>query len=92
MGMTSLRQRRYGGSMSTPPTEKWTVRQCAEYWGIQPGTWRDYVAKGRAPKPTEHLDQRTPLWDAEVVRGWERAGQGKRTDLVEESMPDSHER
>lgn len=79
--------------MNTPSAdEEWTVRQCAEHWGVQPGTWRDYVAKGRAPKATRYLDRRTPLWSAEAVRAWQRPGQGKRTDLTGEgSMPDAHD-
>lgn len=64
------------------PAEEWTVRQCADHLGIQPGTWRSYVARGQAPKPTRHLDQRTPLWSAAEVRAWQRPGRGARTDLT----------
>ena len=38
---------------------------------IQPSTWRDYVSRGRAPKPDGHFDQRTPYWLEETIAEWE---------------------
>jgi hypothetical protein len=70
--------------MDAEPQEKWTVRQCAEYHGVQPATWRSYVSRRDrtgAPAPAGHYDARTPYWDAAEVRGWERPGPGARTDL-----------
>ena len=59
----------------TTQDEEWTVRQCAEYHGVQPSTWRAYVARRDrtgAPAPTGQLDGRTPLWSANEVRSWQR--------------------
>lgn len=66
--------------MTSPET--WTVQQCADEWGVRPSTWRDYVAKGYAPKPLPGYDeQRRRIWNAEEVRSWPRKGQGARSDL-----------
>ncbi|MCK7676201.1 hypothetical protein M0E81_10625 [Corynebacterium sp. CCM 9187] len=50
--------------------ELWRITDCAEHCGILSGTWRQYVARGHAPKPVGHLDARTPLWDAHQIRAW----------------------
>jgi hypothetical protein len=57
--------------------EEWTRDQCAKEWKVEPDTWSGYVTRGQAPKPTRHIG-RTPLWDADEVRGWQRPGQGAR--------------
>lgn len=64
--------------------EDWTRDQCAQHWEISPSTWSGYVTRGHAPQPYTHVG-RTPLWDADTVRGYPRPGQGSRSDLV---MPD----
>ncbi len=62
--------------------ETWTVQQCAAAWDVKPSTWRDYVAKGYAPKPLPGYDeQRRRLWLADEVRNWSRTGRGARSDL-----------
>lgn len=61
-------------------TEEWTRFQCADHWGIKPDTWSGYVTRGQAPAPARHVG-RTPVWDAETVRTWNRPGSGARTDL-----------
>lgn len=48
----------------------WRTVECAEHCGIGPRTWANYNAKGRTPPIVAHLDQRTPLWDAEEVKNW----------------------
>ncbi|MEJ9080788.1 hypothetical protein WKY82_20430 [Gordonia malaquae] len=60
-----------------------TSARCAEVAGVSPTTWTGYVARGRAPEPTAHLNARTPLWDAAEVQSWtdSRPGRGARTDL-----------
>lgn len=62
--------------------EKLTTAQAAARAGVQPGTWRDYVAKGRAPKRDGEHDARTPWWYPATVDAWlaDRPGQGARTD------------
>jgi hypothetical protein len=60
-------------------SETWTADQCAAAWGVKVGTWRDYVARGYAPKPLPGFDeQRRRRWDAETVRTYQRPGQGRR--------------
>lgn len=63
-------------------TDTWTADQCATAWGVEPSTWRAYVATGRAPKPLPGYDeQRRRRWDADAVRNFQRPGRGRRTDL-----------
>lgn len=59
-----------------------TNAECAALAGITPGTWRDYVARGRAPGPDGRLGG-TPWWWRSTVETWlgGRPGQGARTDL-----------
>lgn len=64
----------------TAPAEEWTARQCAEHIGVKPSTWRAYVARGQAPRPSRYLDQRTPLWSAAEVRAWDRPRQAARAE------------
>lgn len=63
--------------------ETWTTERCADEWGIAVSTWRSYVATGRAPRPLPGYDeQRRRRWDPDAVRTFQRAGQGRRTDLI----------
>jgi hypothetical protein len=73
------------GSKKEATIETWTRAQCAEHWGIKPDTWSGYVSRGQAPKPILHVG-RTPLWDADQVKGWHRPGPGARTDLKGRTM------
>lgn len=59
--------------------DEWTVKECAEHWGIAPATWRSYVARGHAPAPKRRVGA-TPVWDPQAVKGWTRPGRGARTD------------
>jgi hypothetical protein len=63
-----------------PPTaaeaEWWGVAEAASHCGILPGTWRDYVARGRAPQPDDPDEgapkqRRRPRWRAETVTAWQ---------------------
>lgn len=58
--------------------EEWTVQQCADYLGVAAATFRSYVARGdcEVPKPVRHIGS-TPLWDATVIRRWNRQRPGK---------------
>lgn len=47
-----------------------TVAEIAAKHRIQPSTWRAYVARGLAPQPDGHYDQRTPWWYATTVDAW----------------------
>jgi hypothetical protein len=65
--------------------ERWTTGQVADYLGINPGTYRDYVVRQGAPGPLRERDPDTgaKLYDAAAVRAWHanRPGKGARTDL-----------
>jgi hypothetical protein len=50
--------------------ERLTVSAVAERLGIQPSTWRAYVARGQAPKPDGWYDRRTPWWHASTIEAW----------------------
>ncbi|MBF6460138.1 hypothetical protein IU433_13945 [Nocardia puris] len=53
--------------------ELWTAKQCADYIGVAPVTWRSYIyrpAKDHpAPKPVTKIGS-TPLWLPSAVREW----------------------
>lgn len=51
-------------------SDRLTVAQIAALAGIKPATWRAYVHRDQAPRPVEHLDARTPLWDRAEVTAW----------------------
>jgi hypothetical protein len=56
--------------------EWWGVAEAASHCGILPGTWRDYVARGRAPQPDDPDEgapkqRRRPRWRAETVTAWQ---------------------
>ncbi|AKS14008.1 hypothetical protein LJU02_08455 [Corynebacterium pseudotuberculosis] len=50
--------------------ELWRVEDCANHCNIGKGTWRTYVADGRAPRHIADFGPRFPLWDAEEVKTW----------------------
>lgn len=62
-------------------SEELTTAEVAALLEIQPGTWRVYVHRGKAPAPDGHRDARTPFWFLETVTAWQqsRPGQGVRT-------------
>lgn len=51
-------------------SDRLTVAAIAEDRGIQPSTWRSYVARGLAPQPDGHYDKRTPWWYASTIAAW----------------------
>lgn len=58
----------------------------AAYVGVQPGTWRPYVKRGRAPQPDRREvagGHALPVWKRSTLDRWlaNRPGQGARTDL-----------
>lgn len=59
-----------------------TAAECATIAGCAQSTWRAYVARSQAPKPTHRVGH-SNLWDAAEVRAWaaDRPGMGARTDL-----------
>ncbi len=64
---------------TTTGRELWTIAQCAAHCGVTASTWRSYSRTGgklSPPEATQHLDGRTPLWDAEEVKAWHAARPG----------------
>lgn len=55
--------------------ETWTAAQCAEAWGVRPGTWASYVSRGQAPAPLPGEGPRR--WSADEVRAFPRPGAGR---------------
>lgn len=55
--------------------ETWTAAQCAEAWGVRPGTWASYVSRGQAPAPIAGDGPRR--WSADEVRAFPRPGAGR---------------
>lgn len=53
--------------------------QVAARLGIQPATWRAYVARQQCP-PADVWVGDIPGWLPETIDGWQRPGQGARTD------------
>ena len=63
-------------------SEWWGVAEAASHCGINPGTWRDYVSRGRAPQPDDPdegavKERRRPRWRPETVRAWQAARPGR---------------
>lgn len=65
------------------PRTKLTTAEAAAKVGVKPGTWRDYVSKGKAPKADGRYDERTPWWWSTTVNRYiaARPGRGARTDM-----------
>jgi DNA-directed RNA polymerase specialized sigma24 family protein len=55
--------------------ETWTAAQCAEAWGVRPGTWAAYVSRGQAPAPLPGTEPKH--WSAAEVRDFPRPGAGR---------------
>lgn len=62
-------------------TDRWTTAQVADYCGIRPGTYRDYVNRQGAPGPLRERDPDTgaKLYDVDAVKAWHanRPGRGR---------------
>lgn len=56
----------------------WRSAECADHCGLALRTWSSYVSHGHAPAAIARLDARTPLWDAEEVKGWQRSRSSRR--------------
>lgn len=57
---------------------------------IKASTWRAYVARGQAPKPTGFdPDTGRRVWDDDQITAWaeSRPGQGTRTDRTPRTTP-----
>jgi hypothetical protein len=70
--------------MPDPNADYWTITDVAEHWGISPQTVRTYRSRkrGELPEP-DQVFGRSPVWKPATIIGFERPGQGARTDLRE---------
>ncbi|MET8113789.1 GIY-YIG nuclease family protein [Streptomyces prasinus] len=60
----------------------WTVADIAAHWRVATQTVRAYRSRKRGELPDpDHVYGRTPLWRPATIIGFERPGQGARTDL-----------
>lgn len=53
--------------------------EAARRLGIEPSTWRAYHSRKTTPEPDVWIGA-TPGWSESTIDGWERPGQGARTD------------
>lgn len=74
--------------MADPNAEYWTITEIAEHWGVKESTVYSYRSRkrGELPEP-DHKYGRTPLWRPATIIGFERPGQGARTDLHDKADP-----
>lgn len=49
--------------------ERMLIAEIAESAGIEPATFRSYVARGFAPAPDGHFG-RTPFWLRSTIESW----------------------
>jgi hypothetical protein len=70
-------------AMADPNADYWTIKDVAEYWGVTEQTIRTYRSRkrGELPEP-DAVFGRSPAWRPATIMGFERPGQGKRTDLA----------
>ncbi|MET7731241.1 helix-turn-helix domain-containing protein [Streptomyces sp. NPDC005402] len=65
-----------------PKADYWTIADVAEYWGVSEATVRTYRSRGRGELPKEDRTfGRSPAWKPATIIGFDRPGQGARTDL-----------
>lgn len=68
--------------VADPSADYWTINDVAEHWGVTPQTIRTYRSRkrGELPEP-DRVFGRSPVWKPATITGFERPGQGARTDL-----------
>jgi hypothetical protein len=80
------RQDDKGAGVADPNAEYWTVAEIAQHWGVKVPTIRAYRSRNRGELPEpDRIYGRTPLWKPATIIGFERPGQGARTDLRDKS-------
>lgn len=65
---------------SATPTRYLSGTECARRLGIEPTTWRGYWHRRLTPPPDAWIGD-VAGWLPETVDGWQRPGQGARTDV-----------
>jgi len=77
MSNTERRPRTPDAAGAGPEAEEWTTADVVAYLAtkgrkVTAATWYSYVSRGQAPAPKRHVG-RTPVWDPEDVREYDRA-------------------
>lgn len=68
--------------MADPEADYWGIADVAAYWRVRPQTIRAYRSRGRGElPPPDNEFSRSPVWRPATITGFERPGQGARTDL-----------
>lgn len=69
--------------MADPNADYWTIADVAEHWGVSEQTVRAYRSRGRGElPPADKTYGRSPVWRPATIIGFQRLGQGTRTDLA----------
>lgn len=69
--------------MADPNADYWTIADVADHWGVSEQTVRAYRSRGRGELPSaDKTYGRSPVWKPATIIGFQRLGQGKRTDLA----------
>ncbi|QDN58688.1 helix-turn-helix domain-containing protein [Streptomyces sp. S1D4-20] len=68
--------------MADPNADYWTIADVARYWGVSEQTIRAYRSRRRGElPPADKVFSRSPVWKPATIIGFQRLGQGTRTDL-----------
>jgi hypothetical protein len=68
--------------LGDPAKPYWTMDDIAVHWRTKPKTIRTYRSRRRGELPPEdRMLGRVPVWVPATIIGFERPGQGARTDL-----------
>ncbi|WP_258039616.1 AlpA family transcriptional regulator [Streptomyces sp. SM1] len=68
--------------MADPAADYWTIADVADHWGVSAQTIRSYRSRGRGElPPADRMFGRSPAWRPATILGFQRIGQGTRTDL-----------
>lgn len=71
-----------GPATAAPNADYWTIADVAAHWGVSEQTIRAYRSRGRGElPPPDKTFGRSPVWKPATIVGFQRLGQGTRTDL-----------
>ncbi|MES2211379.1 MAG: hypothetical protein V4515_14545 [Chloroflexota bacterium] len=84
----ALRRKRLISEVDHQPTElgryqvRWFSEDCGRAWGVEAGTFLQYVRRGTAPEPTDKgtfgSSTVRPWWDPRTVLEFERVGSARK--------------
>jgi hypothetical protein len=68
--------------VADPEADYWTIADVADHWGVSEQTIRAYRSRRRGElPPPDRTYGRSPVWRPATITGFQRLGQGARTDL-----------